>query len=112
MEEQAEKRSTKRFTRHAAVEIQSHTRSNRYIKGKLVDCSEGGVGFFSPEAMKRGDVLLLRVCELSSQETSLWSLETGQFNMITAKVRWCLESPSQNGEDGFRVGSQHMLPYY
>jgi hypothetical protein len=112
MDEQVEKRSTKRFFRHAAVEIRGHTRSNLCAKGKLIDCSEGGVGFFSREEMKRGDVVLLRVCAASSRETSRWSSEAGPFNMITAKVRWCLESQSRDGEDGFRVGSQRMLPFY
>ena len=112
MEKKDEKRSTKRFARHAVVEIRGHARSNLYAKGELVDCSEGGVGFFSPEAIKRGDVVLLRVCAPSSQEASQWSSEAGQFNMITAKVRWSIKSWSQDGEVGFRVGSQRLLPFY
>jgi hypothetical protein len=112
MDERVEKRSTKRFACRAAVEIRGHTRSALQARGELVDCSEGGVGFFSPEAMKRGEVVLLRVCAASFQETSRCSAEVGQFNMITAKVRWCLVRRSKDGNDGFRVGSQRMLPFY
>ena len=112
MTEQAEKRSCKRFARQAVVEIRGHTCSHHFANGELIDCSEGGVGFFSPEEMKQGDVVLLRVCAASSRDASRWSPEAGPFNMITAKVRWCLESRSRGGEDGFRVGSQRMLPFY
>jgi hypothetical protein len=112
MDVKNEKRLTKRFVRHAAVEIRWHRRSDLCAEGVLVDCSEGGVGFFSPEAMKRGDVILLRVSAASSPERSCWSSEAGQFNMVTAKVRWCLESPSHDEYDGFRVGSQRILPFY
>jgi len=112
MDEHVEKRSTKRFSRHAVVEIRGHTRPDLVVQGKLADCSKGGVGFFSPEAMKRGDVLLLRVCTASSVEPTRWPPEAGQFNMLTAKVRWCLESLSPDEKGGFRVGSQRMLPFY
>ena len=107
-----EKRLTKRFVRHAAVEIRWHCRPELRAEGVLVDCNEGGVGLFSPEAMRRGDVILLRVSAASSQEASCWPSEAGQFNMVTAKVRWCLESPSHDEYDGFRVGSQRILPFY
>lgn len=112
MDEPVEKRLTKRFPRDAAVEIRGHTRAELRVKGKLADCSEGGVGFFSPEAMKRGDVVLLRICAASAQEAPRWPSEAGQFNMLTAKVRWCRESRSADDGEGFRVGSQRMLPFY
>ena len=112
MDDKNEKRLTKRFLRHTVVEIRRHCCPGLYAVGVLVDCSEGGVGFFSPEAMKRGDAVLLRVCATSSRGTSRWPPEAGQFNMITAKVRWCRESQTDDGDDGFRVGSQRMLPFY
>jgi len=112
MNAHTEKRSTKRFVRHVQVEIRGHTRSGWRAKGELIDCNEGGVGFFSPEPMKRGEVVLLRVCQESQQDTSRWPQEAGQFNMLTAKVRWCLEGCSVEGSSGFRVGVQRMLPFY
>ena len=112
MDIEFEKRLTRRFVRHAAVEIRWHSRPELCEKGILVDCSEGGVGFLSPAAMRGGDVILLRVYDVSSREASHWSREAGQFNMMTAKVCWCRESRLPEGEDGFRVGGQHMLPFY
>ncbi len=112
MDVKNEKRLTKRFVRHAAVEIRWHCRPDLCAEGVLVDCSEDGVGFFSPEAMKRGDVILLRVFAASSPERSCWPSEAGRFNMVTAKVRWCLGSPSHDEDDRFRVGSQRILPFY
>ena len=112
MNAHTEKRSTKRFTRHSRVEVRRHDCSDWCTKGELIDCSEGGVGFFLPEPMKRGGVILLRVCQKSPHDKSHWPQEAGQFNMITAKVRWCLEGCSAAGTRGFRVGAQHMLPFY
>jgi hypothetical protein len=112
MSAHTEKRSTKRFTRHAGVEVRGHACSDWCTKGELIDCSEGGVGFFLPEPMKRGGVILLRVCQKSPHDTSHWPQEAGQFNMITAKVCWCLEGCSAEGTRGFRVGVQRMLPFY
>lgn len=112
MNEHADKRSTKRFARRAKMDIRGHTRASLRAKGDLVDCSEGGVGFTSGEALKRGEVVLLRVCGESSHDVSPWPPEAGQFNMITAKVRWCLEIPCIEADSRFRVGVQRMLPFY
>ena len=112
MDVKNEKRLTRRFLRHAAVEIQRHCQPELRAKGVLVDCSEGGVGFLSPAAMRIGDVILLRVCAASSRGTSRWPAEAGQFNMITAKVCWCREQQRDDKDEAFRVGSQRMLPFY
>jgi len=112
MNENAENRLTRRFARHAQVEIRGHSRSGWRVQGELIDCSEGGVGFFSPEPVKKGEVVLLRVCQESPHDTSRWPQEAGQFNMITAKVRWCIEGRTVESTGGFRVGVQRMLPFY
>ena len=112
MDEHVEKRTTRRFAGHAEIEISGHTRSALRSKGVLMNCSEGGVGFFSPEPMKTGEVILLRVCAESLHDTSHWPQEAGQFNMLTAKVRWCCEGISAAGRIGFWVGGQRMLPFY
>lgn len=112
MNAHTEKRSTKRFTRQARVEIRGHSRSDWCAKGELIDCSECGVGFFLPEPMKRGGVILLRVCQESPQDGSRWPQEASQFSMITVKVRWCHKGRNVEGADGFRVGGQRMLPFY
>ena len=112
MNEHTEKRSTRRFTRQATMEIRGHTRVSLRAKGVLIDGSEGGVRFTSGEAMKKGDVVILRVCGGSRRDASPWPAEAGQFNMITAKVRWCLEIPCLEADSRFRVGVQRMLPFY
>ena len=112
MKAHPEKRLTRRFARQAEVEIRGHTRSHWNAKGQLVDCSEGGVGLLSPERMKRGEVVLLRVCAESARDTSRWPEEAGQFHMITAKVRWCFENFSEKDGAVYRVGVQRLLPFY
>jgi hypothetical protein len=112
MNAHAEKRSTRRFARHAQVEIRGHARSGWRAQGELIDCSEGGVGFFLLEPMKKGGVILLRVCHESPHDASRWPKEAGQFSMITVKVRWCHKGHSVEGAGGFRVGGQRMLPFY
>jgi len=47
-----------------------------------------------------------------SHKTSHEGREAVQFNMVTAKVRWCLEIPSPAGVSDFRIGVQRMLPFY
>jgi len=112
MNAHTEKRSTKRFTRHSGVEIRGHDCSDWCTKGELIDCSEGGVGFFLPEPIKKGRVILLRVCQESPHDASRWPKEAGQFSMITVKVRWCHDGRTANGAGGCRVGGQRMLPFY
>lgn len=112
MNEDGEKRSTRRFARRAKMEIRGHTRASLRAKGVLIDCSKGGVGFYSGEALKNGEVVILRVCGETNGDASPWPPEAGRFNMITAKVRWCLESPCPEEDSRFRVGVQRMLPFY
>jgi hypothetical protein len=67
--------------------------------------------FFSPEPMKRGEIVLPQLCQGSPHDATFRPREAGQFNMITAKVRCgVLKAVPWEGSDGFRVGGQRMLP--
>jgi len=59
-----------------------------------------------------GTVVLWRLMGQMSHKTSHEGREAVQFNMVTAKVRWCLEIPSPAGVSDFRIGVQRMLPFY
>lgn len=112
MDEIKEKRLIKRFSQHALLEIRGYCRMGSGRQGELTDCSEGGVGLFSREAMKRGEVILVRVCDDLPPRTSYWSKEAGRFHMITVKVRWCQEGFSTGGEPGFRMGLMRLPPFH
>jgi hypothetical protein len=110
METTAEKRSTKRFAQTGHVEIQMHCRAGWRGGGDLIDSSQGGVGLSTPEAFKRGAIIVLRVNEQGPGTAPPWHHEAGPFNLVTAKVRWCREVRSPDGASAFRIGVQRLLP--
>lgn len=112
MDENKEKRLVKRFVQHAQLEIRVLCRSGSSRQGDLIDCSEAGIGLFSREAIKKRQVILLRVCETPPSHISTWPKEAGQFHMIAANVRWCQESISTDGEPGFRIGLMRLQPFH
>jgi hypothetical protein len=110
METVMDNRSAKRFAGTARVEIRMLCRAHWCGLGDLMDSSQGGVGFRTSEALKRGAIIVLRVKEQGSDTASCWHHEAGPFYLVTAKVRWCRELRSTSGASVFRVGVQRMLP--
>lgn len=112
MDDMAEKRSSRRYAQPARLKIEIHGRVGWCGYGELIDCSESGVGFWGPESIKRGAVILLRVCASSAHVARRWPREAGPFYMVNAKVRWCREVPVAGGTASYRIGAKRMLPYY
>jgi hypothetical protein len=105
-----EHRSTKRFAETGRVEIRMLCRAGWHGVGELIDSSQGGMGVCTSDVLKRGTIIVLRMNEKTPATATRWHQEAGQFNLVTAKIRWCQELRSDSGASVFRIGVQRLLP--
>ena len=106
-----EKRKFERFAAGlASVEIQDFGRRGQHCRGEMIDCSEAGVGLFTPYPVRPYAIILLRACQALSDGVQKRPADAVRFHMLSAEVRWCQEGFSADGHPGFRIGVARLLP--
>ncbi|MGD9332921.1 MAG: hypothetical protein PVJ53_16525 [Desulfobacterales bacterium] len=107
-----EKRKAERFaTGRATVAIQDFGCRGQHCRGELIDCSETGVGLFTPYRVRPHAILVLRACQdIVPTGAQPSPADSVRFHMLSVEVRWCREEFWADGRPRFRIGVARLLP--
>jgi hypothetical protein len=106
-----DQRQGERFAWQIPVEIMAIGRRGACARGNLVDCSNGGIGFFAAREFKPHTVIVLRIdAPFDGRQAISRPAGVAPFYTLSAVVRWCRRENSPNGQTGYRIGVARLLP--